>query len=97
MLENVSIPPRVATLRVRVKVLLGTTRIPLDMVSRLERGTIVLLPDRVTDPVRGYAGPIQVFTGQVVSDHGNFAVKLGRNLLESVEPGRSGGKSGESS
>jgi flagellar motor switch protein FliM len=75
----------IAHLPAQVKVLLGTTRLTLDQVARLDRGAMVLLEARITDPVRGTVGSTDAFVGTVVADHGNFGVKIERNLVVTVE------------
>lgn len=67
---------RIAKLPVRVKVVLGSTTLMLHQVAQLQRGSTVLLGQRVSEPVAGMVGRRTVFLGSVYAQGGHYAVKV---------------------
>jgi flagellar motor switch protein FliM len=75
---------RIANLPVAVKVVLGTTTLSLSQVAQLQRGSTVILGQRVTEPVAGTVGRQPILLGHVYAQSGHYAVKIAR-LLERGE------------
>jgi flagellar motor switch protein FliM len=85
--NTIPIPPRLLVLPIPLKVILGSTRLPLEQVAHLERGTTVLLDSTLSDPVRGMVGETEVLAGEVYTQYGRFAVRVNRILATPVEAG----------
>ncbi|MCL8208250.1 MAG: FliM/FliN family flagellar motor C-terminal domain-containing protein [Actinomycetia bacterium] len=67
---------RITRLPVRVKVVLGSTTLMLHQVAQLQRGSTVLLGQRVSEPVRAVVGRRTVFRGSVYAKTGHYAVRV---------------------
>jgi flagellar motor switch protein FliN/FliY len=85
MSDTVKLPPRLAGIPVHLKVLLGRTKLSLEQVAHLQRGTTVLLDTTLDDPVSGYVGDMEMVSGRVYALHGRFAVRVERVLTRAVD------------
>lgn len=75
----------IAELPVTLKVVLGTARMPVASVSKLSRGTVVRLDNKVGDPVDIYVNGRLLARGQVVVlDEGSS--QFGVTLTEIASP-----------
>jgi flagellar motor switch/type III secretory pathway protein FliN len=74
--ESGGLTERIAKLPVRVKVVLGSTTLMLHQVAQLQRGSTVLLGQRVSEPVSAVVGRRTVFRGSVYAQAGHYAVRV---------------------